>query len=815
MIKKANVNFAVCIISSDHNSFKEDNITAAGIICPEVILISKKKNDETGFRAGKMNVRLINGIDGDFPSELEKINFDWFLCLKSNERIKSKSSVAISSFLKNKDEHNYGIYVREYVEKYDYYNFSFIRNLQQYENLNEEAGVLTIEPRLVHKKNLPEVIRILTDEGNLLLPFSHTIPGLEIIPDAWSEQEPADKNVKDHDLLCFQGKIRHNILKEDRIDELNPGNIGFQVVNMGYMEGYLEVARRGWGSDMMYIHMFKFLIQNGYYEKAKAIFDLWINNKHGEENDLINSIGGCIYANLLHFDQAIGYYEKAVKYFPDAAFYETLGRLHLVSNHRDRSIYYYSKSLELSPNALTQEALDIIKNPDWRLLKLSACIIARDEEKTIAETIKSLGGIADEIIVVDTGSQDSTIEIARELGCKVSGIPWNDDFSAARNKAIEEATGDYILMIDADEYIDDRDKLGFLISKNMLSPYPDTVYGINFKDKETAQSFSVALLNSFLNKESSEYQIRIFPRIPEIRYYGFVFETLESTLPNIKFHTLPFLRITKQNTEMQKRQERKIKAVDKAAASLANTKAALDCAIFYLKSNEWEKALECLRRTKGIDPVLSANIVNYYTVNGKLEEAKIIAVNALNDNSDSLELNMALAGTYFREENYAAIYNTLNPFITNPANEISSTYKGDFFFYYGISALEKNNIDEAIDYLGRALETNVLDTRYQLAGLYAFAKSNNWEQFLTAAGEIVSQENIAVDFEISDFSDLGRLVFKFIQHYSRMNKNDESAILRKIIKHMIYSKFINIEEIDRLSKIINSSSKLQVSGAGQ
>ena len=93
--------------------------------------------------------------------------------------------------------------------------------------------------------------------------------------------------------------------------------------------------------------------------------------------------------------------------------------------------------------------------------RLSVCLIVKDEERFLAQCLQSIRSIASEIIVVDTGSKDRTIEIAREFGAQVHSFVWCDDFSAARNAALEHATGDWVLMLDADEQLppDQHDNL--------------------------------------------------------------------------------------------------------------------------------------------------------------------------------------------------------------------------------------------------------------------------------------------------------------------------------------------------------------------
>ncbi len=83
--------------------------------------------------------------------------------------------------------------------------------------------------------------------------------------------------------------------------------------------------------------------------------------------------------------------------------------------------------------------------------RLTLCLIARDEEAMLPGCLASVRGAVDEIVLVDTGSSDRTVELARAAGAIVLRRPWDDDFAAPRNLAAERASGDYLLALDADE----------------------------------------------------------------------------------------------------------------------------------------------------------------------------------------------------------------------------------------------------------------------------------------------------------------------------------------------------------------------------
>lgn len=152
-----------------------------------------------------------------------------------------------------------------------------------------------------------------------------------------------------------------------------------------------------------------------------------------------------------------------------------------------------------------------------RQIRISQCMIVKNEEKNIERALSWGKQIMWEQIVVDTGSTDRTAEIAEAMGASVFLFPWIDDFAAAKNFAISKAKGDWIALLDADEYIRPED----------VGKLPGILDQLSRRGLE-GLSTGWQQLDDEGNIFSSGTQIRIFRNDPEIRYRRRIHEQLES-----------------------------------------------------------------------------------------------------------------------------------------------------------------------------------------------------------------------------------------------------------------------------------------------
>ena len=147
--------------------------------------------------------------------------------------------------------------------------------------------------------------------------------------------------------------------------------------------------------------------------------------------------------------------------------------------------------------------------------KISQCMIVKNEEKNIERALTWGKGVVAEQIVVDTGSTDKTVEIARRLGAKVYHFTWVNDFAAAKNFALEKAQYPWIAFLDADEYFSEEDgkKLAELLAELSLS---------------SSDAVMTACIHLYDNGTIMQVdsQIRIFRNSPKLRYHGRIHEVL-------------------------------------------------------------------------------------------------------------------------------------------------------------------------------------------------------------------------------------------------------------------------------------------------
>ena len=148
---------------------------------------------------------------------------------------------------------------------------------------------------------------------------------------------------------------------------------------------------------------------------------------------------------------------------------------------------------------------------------VSLCMLVRNEERTLPRCLDSVHGLSDEIVIVDTGSTDATRAVAARYGARVLPFDFTEtDFAAGRNHGLNHATGQWILMLDADETLDpsSRHLIPRLAARGENAGY----YFHRLNRREGSE------------RANTDYVVRLFPNRPSHRYRGRVHETIDASI---------------------------------------------------------------------------------------------------------------------------------------------------------------------------------------------------------------------------------------------------------------------------------------------
>jgi glycosyltransferase involved in cell wall biosynthesis/predicted Zn-dependent protease len=152
-------------------------------------------------------------------------------------------------------------------------------------------------------------------------------------------------------------------------------------------------------------------------------------------------------------------------------------------------------------------------------VRISLCMIVKDEEEMLGDCLASARDGVDEMVIVDTGSTDRTIEIAESYGAKILHFPWNGSFSDARNHGLEQATGTHVLWLDADERLEEGDALR--LRELAAQPYREAHWLV--ETNYTGQDE--------VGMAATHLALRLWRNRPHYRFQGAIHEQIRVAMP--------------------------------------------------------------------------------------------------------------------------------------------------------------------------------------------------------------------------------------------------------------------------------------------
>lgn len=170
------------------------------------------------------------------------------------------------------------------------------------------------------------------------------------------------------------------------------------------------------------------------------------------------------------------------------------------------------------------------------MMRLTLCMIVKNEERFLDECLASARGVVDAIVLVDTGSTDRTLEIARKHGALIVEHAWNDDFAAARNAALPHVRGGFILMLDADE------RLGPGARRALRKALARADFDCGMLPLHDASSFGAAP-EDVVSGRARRGEAVLLPRLlrvtPDLRWEGVVHEQVTSWARGKRIASIP------------------------------------------------------------------------------------------------------------------------------------------------------------------------------------------------------------------------------------------------------------------------------------
>lgn len=341
---------------------------------------------------------------------------------------------------------------------------------------------------------------------------------------------------------------------------------------------------------------------------------------------------------------------------------------------------------------------------------ISLCIISKDNDKTIGRCLASVAGLADEIILVDTGSKDRTKEIAKSLGAKIFEFIWDNDFSKAKNFALSEAKGSWILNLDADETISEKDvqKIRNLVTKGsnyqgyslIQRNYGNEIgtFGwVSSKDDEYEES---KIAKGFVPRR----MVRLFRNDKRIRFEGVVHDSVIPAInrigPGLIFesdvviHHFGYLGRSNERTE---------KYIELEKQNIKNDYfQEYQIASQFHSIGKLNEALEHLAKSIQLNPNFYLSLLEIAVISikkGKISEAKPLLLRSLQLKEHEMAWeHLGIVETY--EKNYDRAIACFNKAIgMNPKN-------ADFYFNLGNALKLAGRINQAKQAWAKAVYLN-------------------------------------------------------------------------------------------------------------
>jgi glycosyltransferase involved in cell wall biosynthesis len=414
---------------------------------------------------------------------------------------------------------------------------------------------------------------------------------------------------------------------------------------------------------------------------------------------------------------------------------------------------------------------------------ISLCMIVKNEEACLERCLKSVHKYVDEIIIVDTGSTDRTIEIAKNYGAGIYHHPWENDFSKHRNQSLSYATGDWIFQLDADEelFAEDGPRLREAVREGKADYFHCRFYDTK-KDGSVHGVFY--LIRLFRNRMGMGYVRKVHNQLQaggvgaysgiRIRHYGYDLTPEQMEVKHIRTTTL--LQETLANDPED------VYSVYQLSASYSMHRE-FDKAVLY-----GEMAIDIMRRKElknGFFMTVFYSTAQGYHAMGRVDDAERICLEALDLFPMHMDMCHLLAAIYFRKqamdlcrtmsERYLQIYDAFetNPLLLGSFYCHSFAKRNEIYFGLALVHFLEKDFETADAFFMKSFEDagNSLQKAESICRFYlAQQMGQKTMQWLTMACKAGPDKVVVLPDIHPSVEDLGSLAYEVAEVFCRLRQ---------------------------------------------
>ncbi|MBI5191894.1 MAG: tetratricopeptide repeat protein [Nitrospirae bacterium] len=778
---------SLCMIVKNEEANLAQCIKSVHRIVSEVIVVDTGSEDRTIEIAREYGAQVYNFKWNDNFSDARNMSLDlatkdWILILDADEIIAERDIESLRLLCESKEYDAFSFLTRNYIN--DSRGAVWIQNDNSYKEGSGNSGWFPSRKVRLFRNDrrirFSGVIHELVEDSvrNLKLIIGETAIPVHHYGAGKSGLSLREKRIK------YINYCRMKIEEEPE----NPKayyEYGIECCEYGLAAEAVEAFKKvlDINPDFPFVHGYlgASLITLGFHREAIVYLNQGIN-KEPDNPGLYNNIASAYY-EIGDYDKAIIYYKKAIDLKPDyASCYKNIGLSYLKLDDKSHAVESLEKALLLNQHLDdVSMLLNELKKVNLKKPKLSLCMIVRNEEAVLKECLESVANIVDEIIVVDTGSIDDTLKIASSYGAKILQTEWKDDFSGPRNISIKNASGDYILWLDADEKISQESKDMILKLKETLPETRNSSNSYNGK----AEAYSIIItskrnnqINELNHEEESFRSLRIFPNIPGIEFKGKVHEDVSGSLKQTGIKVTPLdINVEhygyRNDDEIRMKVKRNIPLLMEELALtpddplklfyLANSFYCIGDivqAIYYMDKARIQKGSAV--RNMDWYPFAYVKLAQFYRESDKQDDAVKIYEELIALFPEFATGYFFLGEALFFQRRYSEalkqmeVHQNLNIEISSYPLPIK---KMDYLKYYysGCCLMEAGEYYEAAEYFSKALniDPNALTLHISLSRLFALTR--DLQSCVEACNKVLKYTEMNIDIEINSTKELSKI----------------------------------------------------------